>query len=248
MDGRSVFVSCIVKASMSEKWIIIPMGNGKNRDQPSFLLSILDLRETTPEDLSCPSDFDDVTVRLQSEDTRIQNPIKLQELLSLRDDVYKTKKVNFHCNLVSFVEIIGKRRNRDPENDHRDDEDETIKAATWRSVSTPRSTFDYDLRSFVTVRAGDNADPLSFLVWNVVEVHRGKQSVAQEITVHWFEFYSGDKQQTGKYRSLFVNSDKGRLSCTYCIDVDCMLVSFEGMTPSCMLLSMIARHLREKQH
>lgn len=84
--------------------------------------------------------------------------------------------------------MTGTRRNTYQENNLRDDEYVSVKTATARSVSTPRSAFNYELWSFDAFLTEEYANPLSFWIGNVVEDHHGKQSVVHETTGHWFEY------------------------------------------------------------
>lgn len=85
--------SCLVRTAVNYKWVPI---HTAVRGQPSaFLSSEPDLRRTPPEELTSPSGLKGVTARLTSEEGRIQNPQNMQDLFTLRGDVYKTRSVSF---------------------------------------------------------------------------------------------------------------------------------------------------------
>lgn len=57
-----------------------------------------------PEWLTSPTEFYEVSTRTSSEGAHIEDASKLQELYAFRDEVFVTRKVNFHWNLSDLVE------------------------------------------------------------------------------------------------------------------------------------------------
>lgn len=189
----------MVMPTLSDDWRVI--SNGSNAYQNPFLCKLPHLSKTSPEQLTSPTDFDDETESLQSEDGRTNSPTKLAAVFRLLDDMYKTYTVRFHWNLDMAVELSGVIR-ADPANNIVTVSRESSTSSQPRSLSTPLSNSDYELHSSMAIPPKNEDDPLSFWVGIMVHVHRGQSRVVQEISVHWYEFYRGTDPYTAKYHGL----------------------------------------------
>ncbi len=93
-------ISCWVKATVHDEW----------KDLGSlFLKSVPDLSKTPPTIFS-DSEANmvkkaEITKRIESEEARIKEPLKLGHLKELRDAVYRPRKEKFHWNLQDCIEL-----------------------------------------------------------------------------------------------------------------------------------------------
>lgn len=86
---------------MDDFWEPLPVSRS---DCNCFLNDIPNLVETALEELTGMSDLYNVTARPESEELRIHSASKLRSLYKLGDDIYRTMKIRFHCNLRDVVE------------------------------------------------------------------------------------------------------------------------------------------------
>lgn len=101
-------VSFLVTQTAQNSWKTIPNGSGSIVS--SFLSSFADLNRKQPEQLTSPTEFDQVTARTMSEESRINGPNKVVQLLLLRGDVYKTEPARFCWNLGNALETTYQSR------------------------------------------------------------------------------------------------------------------------------------------
>lgn len=247
-DSRQHKVICMVKSTKSDTWI--NMTNGLQRDKSCFLSRLPDLRQTPPESVKEPVDFNEVTARIMSEDSRIQNPDKFRDLLALRDEVYQDRSLNFHWDLASSVECGGADRTDEDYLNTEMCENVTNKALPASLSGPPRSNYDYALSSFVAVRQTDSDERFGFWIGRIVDVYNGTEQIIHELSVHWYDFYSGSDPYVGKYRSLYLpNSSTAKRSTSKPwvdrISVDSVLVSFDNLTSDRTLPTQVSRYLRE---
>lgn len=191
-----------------------------------------------------------MTDRLSSDDGRIRDPEKLQELMQPLNDVYQIRRLSFHWGLTPSVQITGAKRDLTvevPNHDQVGDDEEAITDATGRSVSMykPRkimimtsglfSLLDH-LMIMTTCHSG------SIVLWMCTRV-----STVNKLTVHSYEIHSWRNQSTGKYRSLRIRNENERKLWFDRIDVDSVLHSRKDLTTSNRLPVLVLRYLREKQ-
>lgn len=151
------------------------MANGINRNTSPFLSYLPPLKDTPPESLSFPTDFDEVTVRISSEECPIMNSSRIKGLYQLRDDVYVTKYVNFHWNFNDIAEgtLNEARWSQGPMADSDiipDNADDDLAQATYNS---------YDVARIIAMRPKREDDELRFWVGKSIDVHRGKEGIAK---------------------------------------------------------------------
>ena len=198
---------------------------------------------TPSEELKSPTDHDEVTARIMSEDGSINDPSQMRELLSLRDDVYKTATVQFHWNVDKSVEMKGVQRDRQGEDDDNEIEPGPVEGTGNQcSVDQLLANLDYEEGSFVAVRRDHDNDPLPFWIGRIVDVQNLPTGVAHELTIQWYKFYRGADFYTGTYKQCYLNSQPwiDRIS------VDTALVTFIDLRSGKTLPAIVARHLRER--
>ena len=68
-----------------------------------------DLRKTPSLSISCPEGVENITKRINSEEGRINDPSKVQDLLDLRDFVFRARVDEFHWRVDEIVETASCR-------------------------------------------------------------------------------------------------------------------------------------------
>lgn len=145
-----------MKGKVDETWK--PIGNGSDGDVHIFLSKLADLKNTPPEPLVSPLDFNDVTAIVMAEEGKIQSPSKLKEILNMRDEVYKDRKEKLHWNLSAVVETQSGRIRE--------------MQSVWDSYADTASqniilehtnviTHEYNHGTFVAMRPESDEDPYS---------------------------------------------------------------------------------------
>lgn len=152
-EGESSFF-CLFRASAAESWM--PMPNGRNHYMNSFFFKNPDLRKTPPEILAKSTYFKAVTAHIICEDTTIQNPAKVIDLLSLSDEVYRDSLINIHWYLTSSTEWSGLATENNqvelpPPSPVEIEEPVIVPSVPTSGSSLPTTNYDYDLGSFVAV-------------------------------------------------------------------------------------------------
>lgn len=166
-------VSGMVNSTVHDEWV--PMQDGTQKDKSSFLSSVPDLISIPPDQIFTPSDFDDVATRIMSEDARINDPVKLQQLIRLRYEVYKTRTVKFHWDLQTSIESTPVRIDSDVSLDSNNEQEESAPSTPSATELTfPLPIYDYDLGSFVAVRPAEHDDIMAFSVCKICAGHRGE--------------------------------------------------------------------------
>ena len=181
-EGQLNRCFCYIRPTVDADWV--PLPTKQDSCPPRFLNSIPDLKWTPPEILNSPLELKDATDRIESEESRINPPEKIDVLHKMRDGVYEDKTVSFHWNLNKIVETkfkrIGSTSTPSPDQLPGVDED---------SSADPRSNHRYELNTFVVVRTGGTEHDLDLWLGQVVHTHQASSEVVSELTVRWFEFY-----------------------------------------------------------
>ena len=103
---------------------------------------------TPPEELKSPADFKEVTDRIESEETRISPPDKIDVLYKMRDGIYRDQSIRFQWDLNTTIESYFRRKGKHHLPYQRDIEYEE------EITEDPVSNRKYQLDAFVAVRCG----------------------------------------------------------------------------------------------
>lgn len=147
-SADNVSVPCLVMATESDIWV--PILNGYRSVNDYFLFLNPYLHRTPAEKLKDRSDFDDVTVRILSEDGIVNNSCKLKSLLIFRDDVYVTKRIPFNWNRAHSVKITGVSLSEDIEHVpvQKGGEGASTTSARSSSMTKTQQNVGYEIYSF----------------------------------------------------------------------------------------------------
>jgi len=211
LDVGTFQTICQVKINCTDVWENLPMKGSTSH--VGFLKSLPSLSRTPPTTIECPPGKVEVTKRLESEDGRINDDAKLQELYKLRDHVFRSRIELFHWDLRHCVEEKYKRlaRNRPIVTSHSDEEDEDMVQDFSHLAESDTDdegiygNYSYELNSFVAVRAARSTRSRDPPVWvgKVMQTKKAKSNVVKSILLHWFGPTTNDKWLEGTYCPMY---------------------------------------------
>ena len=126
----------------------------------------------------------------------------MDNLLSLRDEVYRTRSNKFHWDVSNSIELKAQKVRREYT-------DTEVEVATLESVggSSLSSRLKYEMGWFVAIKgqAGRFAAEEVWVGRIVDRVKRNNGSI-RLLEVHWYELYGDGDMLTGKYRPFLLRN------------------------------------------
>lgn len=246
--------TCNVKINVTDPWIPLPMS--RTHEVSSFITNPPDLSKTPATTIASPPGVEEVTKRINSLEGRINSTVKLNALLSLRDDVFRTREELFHWDLSTIVElnIHAVLRN----DDLLQTPSQTDVTCLMTSDPSPgthnpspltdvtRNDYNYNTNEFVAIKTQLQNGSESFGVGKVNKVLK-ENGIVTKLQVHWLEPYNSKNIYTAKYApaKLF----KGKKAVGPWKDVvstDSVIVTFQKLNNTRTLPSAVQRQLRSE--
>ncbi len=242
---ESESVSCMIKVNVTDDWIDIKSLSASGTIQ-SFTKFAPDLARTPPLNINCPEGKEKVTECITAAESRIPSTQKIDELLALRDKVFKERIESFHWDINQCVEMNPSYLLRDNEVDS-DGDDITIgpPQATLED-RTVSNDYRYDLNTFVALKTDDNERDTPFWIAKVNKVHRNNDNIISRLTIHWFDKSGKKDVYNCKYFPSYNNITKksSRTPMKDDVSVNAVLINFESLTKQNRLPAAVSQHLR----
>lgn len=244
-----------VKGTLREEWRLLT--TGAENGAACFLKFVPNIEDMPPENLRSPDDKKEVTARIMSEEARIGDTRKIEDLYRLRDEVYKDRSEHFHWDLKTTVELNCQALRKSHSDKHDEHDTQFALQVSGDSSSTPR--LEYKMNSFVAVRGEEedkSKDVLDFWIGEVVDDRRDCSGKVVELSVQWYTFYGKTDIYTAKYKPLqgsLQTDEKGTKKNTLniwldWISVDSVFVNFPKLKADKTLPRVVVEHLRQACH
>jgi len=167
----------------------------------------------------------------------------MASLISLRNEVYRTRSVNFHWDLKNIIEMKAS-------NIRKSHDDSELDAAAYE-LSTARhsSRLSYNLDSFVAISGVTTGANAELWIGRIVDRLKHADGSIKQLRVHWYEQYGDGDVITAKYRPTFVrNQSTNKKDVPWIDKVSCasVLNCFPTLTSHRKLPILVANDLRER--
>lgn len=227
---------CHVRGSVDEEWRAPKFKHEKTAK--SIIGTAPDLKLCPPEILKAPSDFENVTKRIQSEEVRIKSSTKINSLYHLRDEIYVDRNIRLHWDLLKVVESVGVTPLADTayESDHGN--------VSGRSDNS----YDYECGSFVAVLAPSDELSLDFWIGKISSVRYNLSGTVSNVRVVWYEFYGCSDIYRAKYKPCMITSTQSKKLLIWEDEItpDTVIANFSGLTKEKRLPLNIMTHMKEQ--
>ncbi len=245
-ETPDISTSCMVKVNVSEEWV--QLNSGSRGGASGFIKFVPDLRKTPPLEIVCPDGKEKVTECISAAESRIPSTEKVQQLLELRDSVFRPRSEPFHWDLQNSVEWNNSAVLRDDETDSDEEVVENQNQQVQENDNTAHGEYTYELNSFVAVMANAEDDGTPFWIGKINKLHKNDGAVVTKITVHWFDVTDKSEIFNGKYYPSYTNEKTKRSSKRSLmkddIPVDSVIINFKCLTKQHRLPAMVSQHLR----
>lgn len=245
-EPGSVDVTCMIKTNATDSWVDIA-SLSPSKSIHSFSKFCPDLMKTPPLKIRIPDGKDKVTECLTAAESRIPNVQKMEELLSLRDQVFRERVEPFHWDPESIVEYSFSAPAVDENVESESDEGE-VEPDTSHSDEEPiNDDYNYEINSFIAVQCDDDSDK-PFWIAKVNQIHKNSSNVVNKLIVHWFDQKGEQDVFNGKYFPSYKNGKKKqgakKTPLKDEISVATVIIKFEALTKQHKLPAAVAQHLR----
>jgi len=213
---------CCVKTNSDDDWIPLL----ENDSDSGFLKSVPNLHKTPPTSVVAPSNYIEVNKRLQSEETRINDPAKMQKLRHLRDQVYQSRDISFHWNLRECFELANSIcRTDNTGEDYNAERDHHDRAEAFQDL-------EYEINTFVVVKGEQQSVILPFWLGNIRNVVRSEAGNVSKLEVHWWELRKGTSAYSGSYAPSFIQKGNSSVPWVDLVPVESVHVNFHRLSSS----------------
>ncbi len=239
-------ISCMIRVNVTDDWSDIKSFSARGTIQ-SFTKFAPDLTKTPPLQISCPDGKDKVTECVTAAESRIPSVQKVDELLSLRDKVFKERSEAFHWDLNQCVEMNPSGLLRDNDVNSDDELDAIGPAQSSTEDRNVNSDYRYELNTFVALKADENENESPFWIAKVNKVHRNDENVISTLTIHWFDKTGTSDLYNCKYFPAYNNMGKKstkRSPMKDEVSVNAVLINFEALTKQNRLTAAVSQYLR----
>lgn len=163
MNNRNDTFQFFVRAAVKDPCTNMPTDNG-----PSFQRFATYLASKHTEHQNVPADVDDITVRIELEESRITTASELRSVVRLCDELYRTTSVVFHSDLSTVIEMKRWQANKLGSSSNR-----SIIEPINPTYSTP--SYQYSLQTFPTVIEYSSVGSSTSGVWigEIQDSYRG---------------------------------------------------------------------------
>lgn len=208
--SSTVRTMCQVRVKSSDEWMCLDSANNKK----SFLKFPPNLERTPDTKITCLSDVNEVTKRIESEEWRIASPDKLKDLYDLRDEVFNERVEPFTWNLPNCYETRCAVERRGG----------NICGTSIEPVVD--NNYDYDVGSFVAIRQSDNNS--GFWIAKILEVQDASSVII--LKVHWYEAAQSTDTTAAKYRPAYLHTKRQAVPWIDNVEHQSVIVNFGGLT------------------
>ena len=186
-DNETPKTICHVRNVCTEEWRLLESDSGAG--VKSFLKFLPDLSSTPPEQCTAPDDEHDVSLRIESERSRMDRH-RRASMLQLKQSVYQNRRIAFHWDQSNSPEFyVGKIPRPTSNNISASDEAGGSSIAEDGNISS-RMDYEYDVGSMVAVNTGKENLSDSFWIGKITELYKRNDGTVHRIRVLWFEFYN----------------------------------------------------------
>lgn len=253
-----VSTTCDVKINVTDPWISLPMS--RSHEVSSFLTNPPDMSKTPPTIISSPPGVDEVTKRINSVEGRINSTDKVKALLTLRDDVFRSREELFHWDVFNIVELNKQSvlRNEDlatlpsqvpPETDDTFPKISAPGADKSTACAPPQATrndYKYNTNEFVAIKTEVRNGSETFGIGKVNKVLK-ENGVVTKLEVHWLEPYNSKNIYTAKYAPAKLFKGKKAVGpWRDIVSTDSVIVTFQKLNNTRTLPSAVQRQLRSE--
>ena len=213
--------ACDVKIFCEDNWKPLPvLTPGLN----GFLVKPPELKRTPSNIIRSPPDRHEVLLRFRSEESRVNNNSKMDQLHELLRQVYEEREDSFHWNLTECFEMNGMyrkgNRNVVPM------EEELMSTADC----IPLSDLPYSVNRFVAVNGEDCTTEMPFWLGQIMSCKKNNEGVICQLCVRWYEVYDGRDAWSGKYRPAMLRKGRTTVAWKGHISVDTVIAEFPSLT------------------
>lgn len=222
-EQNSVFfrTACDVKIFCDDEWEPLPtFAQGLK----GFTIHPPSLHLTPSTTIRSPPEREKVLQRLRSEETRINSPEKIGELISLIESVYRNREEPLHWNLEKSFELSGIYKTDMVQQPSTEDEEITM------HDSIPVCNLPYSRNRFVAVNGEGCTKQMPFWIGQILECIRNEQGVIAELFIRWYEVYDKGNAWSGKYRPAVLGKGKNTMPWNGTISVDSVITEFSSLT------------------
>ncbi|MEM9681301.1 MAG: hypothetical protein AAF901_13340, partial [Bacteroidota bacterium] len=150
---------------------------------------------------------DEFTIRLKSEETRINDSTKYKELHLLKDKVFEVREEPFHWDLSRCPELMNvKPYNQNEcksfEGINNRNEEHSLVDSQFDVVE---NDYTYELNSFVAVRPEDTGGT-PFWIGKISKLYKNWEGKISALQVHWYVSIEHGNPFTGKYKASFIQT------------------------------------------
>ncbi len=239
-------IRCMIRVNVTDEWLDIKELSGRGTIV-SFTKFAPNLRNTPPLHIKCPEGKDKITECIEAAESRIPSVEKVNDLLALRDRVFKERTEDFHWDLQNCVEINHSTLLREDEGEAAEEENNVPSQPSVSSQGNATTDYRYNLNSFVAVKTDDNEHDSPFWIAKINDVHKNNDNVITTLTVHWFDRDGKKDAFNSKYFPSYNNLKKKTIKTTPMrdeISVNSVLINFPELTKKHRLPAAVSQHLR----
>ena len=198
--SSKVKTTCFVRYSCTDEWENISKMIPNNK-YSSFIKFAPDLKKTPPLIITCPDGKQKVTDCLEAAENRIDNETEVNDLLKLRDSVFRSRTENFHWDLNGCIEISQNNLLRFNEDEEDIEEEQQINDIN--ETNHIRQKICYTLNSFVAVKPHETTKDKPFWVGKINQVELDDEEIPCSIEVHWYDVEPGGNVYHANYYPVF---------------------------------------------
>ena len=211
--------------------------------------------------------MNEVTKRIHSVESRINNAAKITSLYQLRDHVFRSRREVLHWDTSCFIELnSGILR-------HDEDEDVSLQPAVCSTPptlpfngvtanGTTESRYSYELNKFVAMRTSEctleantggrsadhfSATPVHFWLGKIEVVTKSCDDVVTSLKVRWYETKNTQDFLNGQYFPSYYRSTKNKpIAWVNDVSPDSVIVNFSNRTKNSSYLRISSRSFDKK--
>jgi len=261
----SLRTTCHVRVAVTDEWK--PISVDHHGLATGFLRFAPDITATPVTVIKCPDGMNEVTKRIHSVESRINNAAKITSLYQLRDHVFRSRREVLHWDTSCCIELnSGILR-------HDEDEDVSLQPAVCSTPptlpfngvtanGTTESRYSYELNTFVAVRTSEctleantggrsadhfSATPVHFWLGKIEVVTKSCDDVVTSLKVRWYETKNTQDFLNGQYFPSYYRSTKNKpIAWVNDVSPDSVIVNFSNLTKKQLIPANVKSKLRQE--